>query len=752
MRCDINKPCEKFSGKVCYIDSGICIKDTHNKTPLDKGVLEINFLGKKFLSRRKGFDKLKNHIINILLKKNNFICDDGRDFFMAKNFKNKALSELQKYEDIISFVDTSKENMPILCVDKFQLKNQWSNQYGSYEGFVVRYLVDDEKEKYKTMRKQVEKLTRTIKKLKFFSLPFWHNIFVSEKVVNGIFKSKCNIFALVSTNLRYVNNDSVITGGKRFDIVFPVKLMSEVGKQRKKLSESSYKIEGQLYPQYHFDITHSPIEPTDDEKQDFDKKIMDVEIKRKSGKVEYSKTSRELLKIMYDETNQNTDPINELIISFYNDYSLPVEIGYLTNLKKLVIKSAQIKTLPNSIGMLVNLREIFISNCSLRNLPNTIENLKKLKIMEVRLCELEEINENLGKCRKLSVLQLSYNKIKEIPDEISIPSIETLDLSHNELKEIPDTIDRMVNLADLNMNNNPIKKIPDAFCNLKHLRFLNLCETKITKLPENFGKLTHIETLDISHSNLFKLPESMRNMINIKHFNLSANRLRDGFLDLSKLEKLIKFNMEFNQLTKFPIICSQYIEDISLFDNKIERFSKKAVEGITSVVRLDLRGNRLKNLPDNIGELKNLKYLLLDRNNISELPISIVKLKNLIELNIFKNKLARLPENIHQLKNLEQLDLKSNTLQDLPENISRLPNLRVLVLDSNKLKTLPESFGNFNKLENLFLSRNRLKKLPIFHMKTLKLCNVDNNNFTDKNIPEIVKNFCKKNNPDDNDY
>jgi len=78
--------------------------------------------------------------------------------------------------------------------------------------------------------------------------------------------------------------------------------------------------------------------------------------------------------------------------------------------------------------------------------------------------------------------------------------------------------------------------------------------------------------------------------------------------------------------------------------------------------QLDLSGNRLTALPDDIGDLPRLTRLVLD-----------------------DNQLAALPESLGALTSLRWLALDGNALTDLPAAISRLPQLEKLDLRWNKL-------------------------------------------------------------------
>ncbi|MDD2651689.1 MAG: hypothetical protein PHX44_01400 [Sulfurimonas sp.] len=73
---------------------------------------------------------------------------------------------------------------------------------------------------------------------------------------------------------------------------------------------------------------------------------------------------------------------------------------------------------------------------------------------------------------------------------------------------------------------------------------------------------------------------------------------------------------------------------------------------------LSLRWNRLKTIPEELCNLKQLEMLELNNNVIEYLPQNIDILKNLQELNLNINSLKNLPKEIVKLKNLKVLNIE----------------------------------------------------------------------------------------------
>ncbi len=104
-----------------------------------------------------------------------------------------------------------------------------------------------------------------------------------------------------------------------------------------------------------------------------------------------------------------------------------------------------------------------------------------------------------------------------------------------------------------------------------------------------------------------------------------------------------------------------------------------------NVVNLSITDNRFKDIPFNIQNFTDLKYLNLANNKIKAIKLDFSKLKNLNWLNLSGNKIRTIDESISELKNLNFLDLSNNLLKKLPLGLCNLKNLKVLNLKNNKI-------------------------------------------------------------------
>jgi len=161
------------------------------------------------------------------------------------------------------------------------------------------------------------------------------------------------------------------------------------------------------------------------------------------------------------------------------------------------------------------------------------------------------------------------------------------------------------------------------------------------------------------------------------------------------------------------------------------------------VIGLELYGCKLKELPKEIGQLRQLQTLYLGNsiiaqrlglssNQLTQLPKEIAQLQQLQELYLRDNQLTQLPKEIGQLQQLQTLDLMENQLTQLPKEIGQLQQLQTLSLSSNQLTQLPKEISQLQQLQRLNLGRNQLTQLPkeIGQLQQLQTLSLHNNQLT----------------------
>ena len=109
----------------------------------------------------------------------------------------------------------------------------------------------------------------------------------------------------------------------------------------------------------------------------------------------------------------------------------------------------------------------------------------------------------------------------------------------------------------------------------------------------------------------------------------------------------------------------------------------------------------------NPQQLKREKDYLSMEEALKE-PLKVYK------LNLKGQKLKEIPAEISQLKNLQVLNLSENRLKVVGAEIGILKNLQFLSLYGNSLRTLPNEMRNLSHLETLYLGKNKISTMPVW--------------------------------------
>ena len=121
---------------------------------------------------------------------------------------------------------------------------------------------------------------------------------------------------------------------------------------------------------------------------------------------------------------------------------------------------------------------------------------------------------------------------------------------------------------------------------------------------------------------------------------------------------------------------------------------------------LNISGNKLVDLPKEIGLLEELNGLDLSRNEFTCLPKAVSCCSKLVALNLSDNKLSEIPREIGNLIEIQGLDLSRNQLHQISPAIGRCAKLYILILSGNRLTALPCTVWKCTNLRTLNLSSN----------------------------------------------
>lgn len=126
---------------------------------------------------------------------------------------------------------------------------------------------------------------------------------------------------------------------------------------------------------------------------------------------------------------------------------------------------------------------------------------------------------------------------------------------------------------------------------------------------------------------------------------------------------------------------------------------------------LDLSGNQLGTLPDDLPRLHRLRVLFCSNNQFTELPAVLGRCEQLEMVGFKANQIRTVPAQSLPPR-LRWLILTDNQIGSLPDELGRRPRLQKLALAGNRLRTLPATLAGAPALELMRISANQLSALP----------------------------------------
>jgi len=136
---------------------------------------------------------------------------------------------------------------------------------------------------------------------------------------------------------------------------------------------------------------------------------------------------------------------------------------------------------------------------------------------------------------------------------------------------------------------------------------------------------------------------------------------------------------------------------------------------------LDLSGNALSSLPDDLPRLHKLRILFCSDNRFTELPAVLGQCPQLGMIGFKANQIRMVPAAALPA-GLRWLILSDNQIAELPAEIGRCQQLQKLMLAGNRLSDLPPEMAACTRLELLRIAANRFTALPEWLLSLPRLC------------------------------
>lgn len=143
----------------------------------------------------------------------------------------------------------------------------------------------------------------------------------------------------------------------------------------------------------------------------------------------------------------------------------------------------------------------------------------------------------------------------------------------------------------------------------------------------------------------------------------------------------------------------------------LTEFPREILDLADTLEVLNLSGNRLASLPDDLGRLHRLRVLFCSDNAFTRLPSCLGDCEALEMVGFKANRIADVPAQALPTR-LRWLILTDNAITVLPGALGERPALQKLMLAGNRLTALPDTLSQASALELLRLSANALTQLP----------------------------------------
>lgn len=243
-----------------------------------------------------------------------------------------------------------------------------------------------------------------------------------------------------------------------------------------------------------------------------------------------------------------------------------------------------------------------------------------------------------------------------------------------------DLFQSLPRLTHLNVANNELEALPDAICSLP-LQELQIQGNKLRELPQMLGAVKTLRLLNASNNILESLPMSLARLTYLAQLDVSFNKLKD-------LDALLRENALANLL-----------ELMANNNSLIELCGVDVMAVLPKLTRLDLKHNRLTHVKILLG-CPVLKELCLANNKLTHFQCEFEELE---VLDLRDNKLVELPPDVLKMSRLKRLDLTNNDIKVLEPKLGLMTDLQFLLFSGNPIRGLPA--GPTSKVLHLLKDR-----------------------------------------------
>jgi Leucine-rich repeat (LRR) protein len=264
----------------------------------------------------------------------------------------------------------------------------------------------------------------------------------------------------------------------------------------------------------------------------------------------------------------------------------------------------------------------------------------------------------------LRELHIDHTKCNDLSPIAGLQQLQTLNCSYTEVRDLS-PIAGLQQLQNLNCNNTQVDDL-SPIAGLQQLQTLNCSYTEVRDLFPIAG-LQQLQRLGCGTTKVSDLTP-IAGLQQLQHLDCSGTQVSNltPIAGLQQLQRLGCSGTQVSDLT--PIAGLQQLQRLDCGNTQVSDLTP--IAGLQQLQELDCGNTQVSDLTP-IAGLIDLERVEAENCSVGFVPNTIKNLKKLASLDLRKNKIKRLPRELGELGALEWLSIEGNPLEDpLPEMIA----------------------------------------------------------------------------------
>lgn len=336
-------------------------------------------------------------------------------------------------------------------------------------------------------------------------------------------------------------------------------------------------------------------------------------------------------------------------------------------------------------------------------------------------------NARLDEASRTFRLQLGGLKLGSSVEKLLKPTLASklveLRIENNGIRKLVLPWSDLKALQFLSCFGNYLSQLDSGLCGLAALQILWVHDNELVSLPADIGRLTKMRELRAESNKFEKLPASIGLCTCLEVLHIASNPLIPPFSflvveDIDFVRSVLSFISSCSlsaslsaQGNDLHFWCAHFLRDkvtkVAFADSSSWSTMPAGLGHWSRCLSLQVSQCGLVTVPMDIFGMSSLAALDLRHNRLSQLPTLPENVRN---INLLGNSFSQWPECLGLLSRLEALDISQNQLAVVPPNALEQSSatMRSLSLANNRLTSLPFSIGQLSLLTHFDVDGNPL--------------------------------------------